>query len=155
LRGQTPRLNSRQGQEIAMKLGMAFGVAALLTAVAGGPALAQSATGSGSITVYRPLTVSKVTDLAFGTVIEPAAAAGNGTVVIGNPGGTRSFTGGVTGTASSVTSSAQFAIAGEGAASISVNVPASFNVSSGDNSLTVTTTTGLAGGTGTTNQTLS
>jgi hypothetical protein len=61
----------------------------------------------------------------------------------------------VTGTASSVTSSAQFTVAGEGAASISVTVPASFPVTSGSNSLTVTTTTGLTGGTGTTNQTLS
>uniref|UniRef100_UPI0037BF8B3D DUF4402 domain-containing protein n=1 Tax=Brevundimonas sp. TaxID=1871086 RepID=UPI0037BF8B3D len=56
--------------------------AVVLTAVAA-PAFAQSSastTGSGSITVIRPLTITKTADLKFGTVVRPAS--GSGTAVV-------------------------------------------------------------------------
>lgn len=115
-----------------------------LTAVAA-PALAQSAstTGSGSITVIRPLTVTKTADLKFGTVVRPAT--GSGTAVI-SAAGARSVTGGVVGLSSGdAPAAAAFTVAGEGGQSVSVTVPASFSMANGTDTLVVTTSNSLTG----------
>jgi hypothetical protein len=120
-------------------------VAALLTVAVGAPAMAQSAstTGSGSITVIRPLTITKNADLKFGTVVRPAT--GSGTVTV-SAAGARSVAGGVVGLSSGDTpQAAQFTIDGEGGQSISVTVPGTFSIANGSDTLTVTTSNNLTG----------
>ena len=119
--------------------------AALLAVAVASPALAQSAstTGSGSITVIRPLTVTKNADLHFGTVVRPST--GSGSVVI-SAAGARSTTGGVVGLSSGDSpQAAQFTVDGEGGQSISVTIPATFSIANGSDTLTVTTSNNLTG----------
>jgi hypothetical protein len=117
---------------------LAAGVSSL-----GTPAFAQSATGTGSITVVRPLTVTRNADLRFGTVVRPTT--GSGTTVI-DAGGARSVTGGVVALSSGdVPQAAQFTIAGEGAQSLSVTIPATFSIANQTETLTVTTSSDLTG----------
>jgi hypothetical protein len=110
-----------------------------------GPAFAQSAstTGTGSITVIRPLTITKNSDLKFGTVVRPTT--GSGTAVV-SAAGVRSVTGGVVGLASGDTPvAAAFTVAGEGGQSVSVTIPATFSMINGSDTLTVTTSNNLTG----------
>lgn len=119
--------------------------AALLTVAVAAPALAQSAstTGTGSITILRPLTLTKNADLHFGTVVRPTTGAG--TAVI-SAAGARSVTGGVVGLASGDTpQAAQFTVDGEGGQSVSVTVPATFSIANGSDTLVVTTSNNLSG----------
>ncbi|MBD7941580.1 DUF4402 domain-containing protein [Brevundimonas guildfordensis] len=114
------------------------------TAVAA-PALAQSAstTGSGSITVIRPLTITKTADLKFGTVVRPSTGAGSVAV---SAAGARSVAGGVVGLSSGDTpAAAAFTVAGEGGQSVSVTIPATFSMANGSDTLTVTTSNSLTG----------
>jgi hypothetical protein len=116
------------------------------------PALAASDTGTATVTILRPLTVTKIADLKFGTVVEPSS--GSATVTI-DTSGTRTTTLDVGGAAVSVS---DFTVAGEDGQAVTVSAPATFPIAntSGPGSLTVTTTgnttnTGshnLAGGTG-------
>jgi hypothetical protein len=115
--------------------------AALAALAVSAPAMAQSATGQGSITVIRPLTVAKTADLRFGTVVRPST--GSGEVAI-SAAGARSTTGGVVGLSSGeAPQAAQFTIDGEGGQSVSVTVPATFAMTNGSKTLTVTTTNSL------------
>jgi microcystin-dependent protein len=119
-----------------------LGLAVIISSL-GTPAFAQSATGTGSITVVRPLTVTRNADLRFGTVVRPSTGAG--TTVI-DAGGARSVTGGVVALSSGdLPQAAQFTIAGEGAQSVSVTVPATFSIANQTETLTVTTTNSLTG----------
>ncbi|WP_395945800.1 DUF4402 domain-containing protein [Brevundimonas sp.] len=121
-------------------------VAVVAISVFAAPAFAQSSastTGSGSITVIRPLTITKTADLKFGTVVRPAS--GSGTAVV-SAAGARSVTGGVVGLASGDTpAAAAFTVAGEGGQSVSVTIPASFSMANGSDTLTVTTSNSLTG----------
>jgi hypothetical protein len=124
--------------------------AAVFAAVAfAAPAMAQSTastTGSGSITVIRPLTITKNADLKFGTVVRPST--GSGTAVV-SAAGVRSVTGGVVGLASGdAPQASQFTVSGEGGQSISVTIPATFTMANGSDSLTVTTSNNLVGSAG-------
>lgn len=119
--------------------------AALLTVAIAAPAMAQSAstTGSGSVTIIRPLTIAKDADLKFGTVVRPAT--GSGTVAV-SAAGVRSVTGGVVGLSSGdAPQAAQFTVDGEGGQSISVTIPATFSIANGSDTLTVTTSNNLSG----------
>lgn len=120
--------------------------AAAFVAAVASPVFAQSTastTGTGSITIIRPITITKTADLAFGTVVRPSTGAG--TAVISNT-GARSVTGGVVALSSGATpTAAAFTVAGEGGQSISVTVPATFTMNAGSEVLTVTTTNSLAG----------
>ena len=119
----------------------AFAVAALGLAGTASAQSPASATGQGSITVIRPLTVTKNADMKFGTVVRPAS--GSGSVVVSNA-GARTVTGGVVALNSGDTpQAAQFSITGEGAQSVSVTVPATFTMANGVESLTVTTNNNL------------
>lgn len=126
----------------------AFAAAALALVAFGAaaPAMAQSsqsATGNGSITIIRPVGVTKNADLKFGTVVRPGA--GSGTVVI-SAAGARSVTGGVVGLNSGdAPQAAEFTVAGEGGQSVSVSIPATFIMANGVENLTVTTSNNLSG----------
>lgn len=120
-------------------------VAALAATAIAAPAMAQSAstTGQGSITVIRPLTVTKNADLHFGTVVRPSTGAGTAVV---SAAGVRSVTGGVVGLSSGDTpQAAQFTVDGEGGQSVSVTIPATFSIANGSDTLTVTTSNNLTG----------
>jgi hypothetical protein len=124
-----------------------YAAAAALAVVAfAAPAMAQSSvstTGQGSITVIRPLTVTKNADLKLGTVVRPASGAG--TVAV-SASGVRTVTGGVVGLTSGDTpQAAQFTVDGEGGQSVSVTVPATFTMANGSDTLTVTTNNSLTG----------
>lgn len=128
--------------------------AALITVAVAAPAMAQSSaqtTGTGSITVIRPLAITKNADLKFGTVVRPST--GSGTVAV-SAAGARSVAGGVVGLSSGDTpQAAQFTVDGEGGQSISVTIPATFSIANGSDTLTVTTSNNLSGSAAT--QTLS
>ncbi|GAA0620571.1 hypothetical protein GCM10009422_15300 [Brevundimonas kwangchunensis] len=128
--------------------------AALVTVAIAAPAMAQSSaqtTGTGSITVIRPLTITKNADLKFGTVVRPST--GSGTVTV-SAAGARSVAGGVVGLSSGDTpQAAQFTVDGEGGQSISVTIPSTFSIANGSDTLTVTTSNNLSGSAAT--QTLS
>lgn len=120
--------------------------AAALVATVASPAFAQSSastTGTGSITIIRPITITKTADLAFGTVVRPGT--GSGTAVV-SAAGARTVTGGVVGLASGATpAAAAFTVAGEGGQSISVTIPTTFSMINGSDTLVVTTSNNLAG----------
>ncbi|CAN5346653.1 hypothetical protein BH10PSE1_BH10PSE1_21040 [soil metagenome] len=124
-----------------------FAAAAAFAALAAiaSPVFAQSAstTGTGSITVIRPITITKTSDMKFGTVVRPTT--GSGTVVL-TAAGVRSVTGGVAALASGDTPvAAAFNVAGEGGQSVSITIPTTFTMTSGADSLTVTTSNNLTG----------
>lgn len=125
---------------------LAAAAALVATFAVSAPAMAQSTastTGTGSITVIRPLTITKNADLKFGTVVRPGT--GSGTVVISTA-GARSVTGSVVGLSSGDTpQAAQFTVAGEGGQSVSVTIPATFSLANGSDTLTVTTSNDLTG----------
>lgn len=100
--------------------GTLFAGAALLST----PAFAQSsANATGSAKIIRPVAITNSTGLAFGTLIRPST--GTDTVTILNSADSVS---GATTVAGSSVSRAKFAIAGEGGQSVSVTVPASFEL---------------------------
>lgn len=107
---------------------------------------AATASDSSTVTakIIRPISVTKNADLAFGTIVRPTVGGGSSVVAV-DTAGARSVTGGdavALGTTSAA--AAQFTIAGEGGQSISVSVPASFNLT-GPSTVPVTTTNDLSG----------
>jgi hypothetical protein len=103
------------------------------------PAFAQnsaSAVTNSSTTIIQPITLTKVTDLTFGTVVKPTDTTT--TVTINATTGARSFAGGNAvggGTASS--GRATYTVGGEGGQTFSISVPGTFTLTSGANSVTV------------------
>jgi hypothetical protein len=132
-------------------------IASLAVAVSA-PALAQSsasATANGTTTIMAPISIAKVKDMNFGKVIKPSNTTPT-VYSLDATTGTRSVAGGdgvlLGGTAGS---QAQFTVTGEGAAAITVTVPAAFTMS-GTGAPTITTSgtpptviSGAAGATGT------
>lgn len=119
---------------------------ALIALGSAAPAAAQSASGDASVTIIRPATITKNTNMVFGTIIRPTS--GNGTVALSAAATTaRSVTGDVVALASTTPSAAKFTIVGEGGQSMSVSVPATFalNPTSGA-ALTVTTSNNIGSG---------
>lgn len=120
---------------------------ALLAAMAT-PAAAQSASASASATttILQPLTISKSSDLGFGSIVKPTGTTAS-TVSV-SAAGSRTITGGNAAAADGQgVSNAAFVIDGEGGRQFSITVPASFNMVSGTNTLKVTTSksTGATG----------
>ncbi|OAN63897.1 hypothetical protein A7X12_19035 [Sphingomonas sp. TDK1] len=102
-----------------------------------------SASGTGSLTVIQPLTITKNADLQFGSVVRPVSAAGAVAVAVT---GARTVTGDIQALASGDTpQAARFTISGEGGHALSVTIPASFTLANGAQSLVVTTTNNLTG----------
>jgi hypothetical protein len=113
-------------------------------------ALAQSATQSttGTGTILQPLTLTKDTDLAFGSIMRPSS--GSNTVTINQTTGARTLGGAGNGAlVTSTTSRATYTVNGEGGQTFSISVPGTFNMTrvSGSETLTVTLTTTAASGT--------
>lgn len=101
----------------------------------------DTATATGSATIIQPIAASKVADLAFGTIVKPAS--GTATVAVDADGartvdGTVAVGGGA--------AAASFNVVGEGGSAFSVSVPSSFSMTSGANSLVVTTVDNSGGG---------
>jgi hypothetical protein len=101
----------------------------------------DTATATGSVSVIQPIAASKVADLAFGTIVKPAS--GTATVAV-DAAGARTVTGTVAVGAGAT--NAAFNVVGEGGSAFSVSVPSSFSMTSGANSLVVSTVDGSAGG---------
>lgn len=98
--------------------------------------------GSLIASVFRPIAMAKTSDLSFGRVVRPPS--GGATISIAAATGARTTTAG--GLVSTPTPSrAAFTITGEGAQTVSIAVPTSFSMTSGANTLTVTTATNAAG----------
>jgi len=119
-------------------------------AVAGQAAAQSSATQStsGTGTIVQPLTLTKNTDLAFGSVVRPSS--GTNSVVINETTGARTLTGGGNAAAiTSTTSRATYTVDGEGGQAYSITVPANFTMtrSGGVETLTVTLASTASSGT--------
>ena len=121
-------------------------LAAIVAAVAS-PALAQSSatvTVNSSGRIIAPITLTKTSDLLFGTIIKPNT--GNGTVLIGTGADTVAVTG--TGTASMGTASrAKFTVGGEGGQTYTITVPPSFDLSNGTDTVAVALSKSITSGT--------
>ncbi len=115
----------------------------------GAPAFAQASASqstSGTTKVLQAISIAKNSDLAFGTVVRPTTSSN--TITINNTTGARTLTG--AGDAVLVTSTsgrATYTVTGEGAQTFSISVPASFNMTSGANTITVTPSASAATGT--------
>jgi hypothetical protein len=108
--------------------------------LSGVPAFAQAAntdsdTANGSVTIIRPLTITKDTDLVFGRVVQPRT--GTGTVAIANTSNTVTAAAGAVALAGITTSRAVFTVDGEGGQVVTVTIPSTFNLTKGSDSITV------------------
>ena len=107
--------------------------------------LAPGTSSNSTATVYRSLSVTKNSDLVFGSMLRPAS--GSSTITIDPTTGVRTQSGLALLVASPTPSRAAFTVNGEGGRIISVTVPASFNMtrSGGAETLLVTTSRDPAG----------
>ncbi len=102
----------------------ATGVASIAHAQA-----SANVSATGTVTIFRPITLTKNTDLSFGTLVRPGS--GSGTVTIAQADGARTFTGGVAllSTGPNATAGrATYTVNGEGGQSFSITVPANFTM---------------------------
>jgi len=109
------------------------GLPAFSQAVVGAPT--ASATATASAKIYQPISITKTADLNFGAMIATPTA---GTVKL-DPAGVRTASGGAVLASAAGVSAAAFAVAGEPNTSFSVALPASIQIASGANSMTVDT----------------
>ncbi|MDP3869338.1 DUF4402 domain-containing protein [Phenylobacterium sp.] len=125
-----------------MKLLIKGALAALLLTGAATSASAQAtatASAQGSVTIFRPITVTKNVDLKFGNIVKPGAGTGSAAVA-GDSGGALTVGGGVVDLASGDPSSAaKFTIAGEGGQIFTLAVDDSFDITNGTDTISVTT----------------
>ena len=110
-----------------------------------------SQTTNASATIFRPITLTKNTDLKFGTIVRPAT--GSDTVVIAAADGTRTLS---SGNAVALTSGihtapgrASFTVAGEGGQAFSISVPPSFTMTRAGGAETLTIALAATGTSGT------
>ena len=107
-----------------------IGVAGALCVATG--AYAQNTanvSANGSVTIFRPITLTKNSDLSFGTVVRPIS--GSGTVTISQTDGTRTNTGSLallTTGPNAAASRATYTVNGEGGQGFSISVPATFDM---------------------------
>ncbi len=119
-------------------------LAVLAVSALAAPALAQSSatqSTTASVKIVQPITLTKDSDLAFGTVVRPTT--GSSTVTISNASDTPALSGGGDAAlATSTTSRAAFTVGGEGGQTFSITVPASVTMtrSGGSETLNVTLT---------------
>ena len=121
---------------------------AVVVATAAAPALAQNAAADGAATIIDQFSVTKNTDLLFGTIVLPSS--GSNTVTIAPSNGNRSLSGG--GNATTVgagNTRAVFTVAGDGGQNFTVTVPSSFLLerSGGTQTILVSLTGSASGGT--------
>lgn len=127
--------------------------ACAISAIASGAHAQASATSTtaASATIFRPITLTKNSDLRFGTIVRPAS--GSDTVIINSADGSRELS---TNNAVALSSGAQlsptratYTVSGEGGQTFSISVPASFNMtrSGGAETITVSLSASAASGT--------
>jgi hypothetical protein len=128
-------------------------IAALAAVAAAAPAFATengtSVTATASLNISSPLTVSKNSDLVFGTVTRPSS--GNGQVVIDAQNGNRNVTGNataVTGGDNPTPTRALFTVYGEANRNITVTVPSNMTMTrqGGSETIPVTLNSSMGGG---------
>ena len=108
-----------------------------ITRNGGGVGGSGSASSSATANVFRAVTISKTADIGFGKIVRPSAGSGSVSLTAA---GVRSVTGtGSFAFASPAPTSAAFSVSGEGGQAITVTIPTSFTMTSGANTLTVTT----------------
>ena len=133
--------------KVKFVLKVATGIALLSAFVA--PAFAQtsaSAVTNSSTTIIQPITLTKNTDLTFGTIVKPTDTTT--TVTINASTGARTFAGGnAVGGGTATSGRATYSVGGEGGQTFSISVPATFTLTSGANTLTVTPVVSAATGT--------
>jgi hypothetical protein len=100
-----------------------------------------STSGLAVATVYRPISTTLNSNLAFGRVVRPAS--GSGTVSVDASTGARTMTAGA-GLSSPSPTRAAYTVTGEGGQAFSISVPTSFSIT-GPSSLTVTTSSTATG----------
>jgi hypothetical protein len=121
------------------KLLKTFLAVAAVSAIAA-PAMAQSSatqSTTASATIVQPITLTKNSDLAFGTVVKPTS--GTNTITIDETTGGRTKTG--AGDAALATSSptrAAFSVGGEGGQTFSITVPSTATMTRSGGSETLT-----------------
>jgi hypothetical protein len=124
----------------ALKIAAGLGAISALSSLASA-AYAQNtatATATASATIIQSISVTASANLGFGAIVKPTTGAS--TIAVSSTGDNRSITGGNAVAANGAgVSSAAFLVQGEGGSAISVTVPASFNMTSGANTLVVTT----------------
>jgi Domain of unknown function (DUF4402) len=131
----------QKAMKTALKIAAGLGAISALSGLAS-TAYAQApnnatATASGSATIIQSISITKTTDLGFGTIVKPTTTT---TTVTVDTLGVRGFSGGnATGANAGGVSKASFTIQGEGNSAISVTVPTSFSMTAGTNTLIVTT----------------
>ncbi len=104
------------------------------------------AAGTATATVLRPISIANNSLLNFGSIVRSTLVGTTNTVTIAAAGG-RSISGAGNGAlAGSTGTAANYTVTGEGQQTFTISAP-NFNLTSGANILTVTTTTTLASGT--------
>ena len=116
-------------------------LALVAAGMASTPAIAQAAktstaTAKSSVTIIRPLTITKDTDLVFGRVVQPRS--GTGTVSIANNSTTTVAASGAVALSGITTSRAVFTVDGEGGQVVTVSMPGTFDLTKGADTITVT-----------------
>ena len=100
-----------------------------------------STSASGSVTLIRPLTITKTADLEFGRIVKHATTTGTVSMTSGADGVTAGS--GAVALTGITTSRAKFSIDGESGQLVNVTVPASFGITNGTDTITVTTASSL------------
>jgi hypothetical protein len=120
-----------------------FACVALLGANTAFAQATSATTASGSVTLIRPITITKDVggDLNFGRIVTPTT--GTGTVSMTSAADAVTAGSGAVALTGITTSRAKFTIDGEGGQQVNVTVPATFNMINGANTLTVTTASSL------------
>ena len=95
-------------------------------------------TANGSVTIIRPLTITKNSDLVFGRVVQPRT--GTGTVSIANNSNAVVVGAGAVALSGITTSRAVFTVDGEGGQVVTVSIPSTFNLTKGVDTIAVTLT---------------
>lgn len=133
-----------------MKLLVKSALVALLLTGAASPAFAQATAttpANGSVTIFRPITVTKDADLKFGNIVKPGSGSGTASVAA-DSGGALTVGGGVVDLASGdASSAAKFTVAGEGGQAFTLAVADNFVITNGTDNITVTTSQDVADGT--------
>jgi hypothetical protein len=106
-----------------------------------------TASATATATVLTPISVSKTSDLAFGSMVRPGSGAN--TIVIDATTGTRTLTGaGNASLASSSPTRAAFSVGGDGAQTFAITVPSPVNITRTGGTETVPVTLSPSAATG-------
>lgn len=116
--------------------------AAILVAGASTAAFAQATDSeltTGSVRIIQPINLTKVNNLAFGTIVRPSS--GSSVITMSTSSDTPTVDSGTAVILSTGTKTrASYTVTGEGGQAVAISVPASFPMTAGANTLTVTLT---------------